>query len=91
MAFVVTVGITPADAQSPSGTDHKSYTTAEQCFECHGAYTERAQATASLGDWNPHDSIHGGYVDCMNCHTEDRLDRNYCAYCHEYKPAEQKK
>ncbi|QYK00465.1 cytochrome c3 family protein [Shewanella psychrotolerans] len=74
--------------QSQSSLDqmHQGYTQAEQCLECHGSYEENAAKTAELGKWNPHNSIHGGYVDCTNCHEQNKLTKNYCSYCHEYKP-----
>lgn len=60
----------------------------EQCLSCHGgSYEALADSTKSLGDWNPHDSIHGGYNSCVNCHAKDKeLTHNYCADCHAYKP-----
>ncbi|QIZ77719.1 cytochrome c3 family protein [Ferrimonas lipolytica] len=66
---------------------HQGFDTAQQCMECHGSYQENAENTAHLGKWNPHDSIHGGYVDCTNCHQQNKVEKNYCSYCHDYKPA----
>ncbi|WOT06345.1 cytochrome c3 family protein [Shewanella youngdeokensis] len=66
---------------------HEGFDTAEQCISCHGSYEENAENTSDLGNWNPHDSIHGGYVDCTNCHQQNKVVRNYCSYCHDYKPA----
>jgi cytochrome c1 len=60
----------------------------EQCLSCHGGTYEAVGALlADRGDWNPHDSIHGGYATCVNCHSADKVtDRNYCTYCHAYMP-----
>lgn len=69
---------------------HERYDKAEQCLTCHGSYEENANKTAKLGKWNPHNSIHGGYVDCTNCHQQNKLVTNYCSYCHEYTPPEVK-
>lgn len=74
--------------QSDASIDkmHKGFLKTEQCLKCHGSYEENAQKTANLGKWNPHNSIHGGYVECTNCHLQNKVEKNYCAYCHEYKP-----
>ncbi|MGL4668742.1 MAG: cytochrome c3 family protein [Saezia sp.] len=65
---------------------HENYDKTEQCLTCHGSYQENAEKTERFGKWNPHNSIHGGYVDCTNCHQQNKLTRNYCSYCHEYNP-----
>ncbi|QSX32571.1 cytochrome c3 family protein [Shewanella avicenniae] len=79
-----------ANADSSIDKMHKGYDKAEQCLGCHGSYEENAKKTANLGKWNPHNSIHGGYVDCTNCHKQNKVEKNYCAYCHEYQPAAKK-
>jgi hypothetical protein len=65
------------------------YVSDQQCLSCHGgSYAALAQTTASLGDWNPHDSVHGGYNSCQNCHAADtEITDNECDNCHEYQPA----
>lgn len=79
-------------AKNDSSIDkmHQSYNKTEQCLTCHGSYEENASNTAKLGKWNPHNSIHGGYVECTNCHQQNKLARNYCSYCHEYAPPKMK-
>ena len=80
---------TVAEPSAPAGYSEELVLegTDEYCLSCHGSYDEQAATTAHLGDWNPHDSIHGGYVSCKNCHYEDKvLSLNYCAVCHDYKP-----
>ena len=79
---------------SPNATmpaEAGTFVSDEQCLSCHGgSYEALAERTADLGDWNPHDSIHGGYNTCMNCHAEDKeLTYNYCAQCHVYAPDEE--
>ena len=64
------------------------YVSDEQCLSCHGgSYEALAETTSSLGDWNPHDPIHGGYNSCQNCHAKDKeITNNYCEHCHTYAP-----
>ena len=64
------------------------YVSDEQCMSCHGGtYESVADLTADLGDWNPHDSLHGGYLSCNKCHEADReITYNYCSHCHVYEP-----
>ena len=61
------------------------------CLSCHGgSYEALAERTADLGDWNPHDSLHGGYNACVNCHEKDKeITFNYCENCHVYAPDEE--
>ena len=74
-----------ADAASTSA-EAGFYVSDEQCMSCHGgSYEAVAELTADLGDWNPHDSLHGGYNSCVNCHAKD----NYCTQCHVYAPDEE--
>lgn len=88
-AFMFAISSAEADAEK-SVEDHSNYTKTEQCLDCHGSYAEHAKSTAHLGLWNPHDSIHGGYVDCLNCHKGDKLEKNYCQFCHAYNPPKEK-
>lgn len=68
-----------------------AYVSDGQCLSCHGgSYEALAERTADLGDWNPHDSLHGGYNACVNCHAKDKeLTFNYCENCHVYAPDEE--
>lgn len=67
------------------------YVSDEQCLSCHGnTYEALAETTADLGDWNPHDPIHGGYNSCQNCHAKDKeITDNYCEHCHAYAPSQE--
>ncbi|WP_102375746.1 cytochrome c3 family protein [Raoultibacter massiliensis] len=67
------------------------YVSDEQCLSCHGGtYDALAETTAGLGDWNPHDPIHGGYNSCQNCHAKDKeITDNYCEHCHSYAPSQE--
>lgn len=71
--------VDPTDPTAP-------YTSDEACLACHGkTYEANAQNTAHYGIWNPHASIHGGYVSCDNCHEKGQeLTKNWCANCHTY-------
>lgn len=62
------------------------YTSDEACLACHGgSYEANAANTADFGIWNPHDSIHGGYNSCDNCHEKGQeVTRNWCGNCHTY-------
>ncbi|WP_139651649.1 cytochrome c3 family protein [Raoultibacter phocaeensis] len=83
----------PASSQTPSSSTQTAgvageYVSDEQCLSCHGAsYESLAETTSNLGDWNPHNSIHGGYNSCQNCHAKDKeITDNYCSHCHAYAP-----
>ena len=87
-----------ADSGSSEGTKTQTvsseagaYVSDEQCLSCHGgSYEALAERTADLGDWNPHDSLHGGYNACVNCHEKDKeITFNYCENCHVYAPDEE--
>lgn len=71
-------------------TEPGAYVSDEQCMSCHGgSYEAVAELTSDLGDWNPHNSMHGGYNSCVNCHEKDKeITFNYCENCHVYAPDE---
>lgn len=58
----------------------------EQCLSCHGgSYEALAETTAEYGLSNPHNSIHGGYNSCVNCHAKDKeITDNKCDNCHSW-------
>lgn len=103
VAVVAVAGCAPqqqaADSSSTGGDDATTTQTAEagayvsdeQCMSCHGgSYEAVAELTADLGDWNPHNSMHGGYNSCVNCHAKDKeVTYNYCTQCHVYAPDEE--
>ncbi|WP_417143722.1 cytochrome c3 family protein [Raoultibacter massiliensis] len=101
VSSVAVAGCSPQQSSAPSGGENAAnetvsaeagaYVSDEQCLSCHGgSYEALAERTADLGDWNPHDSIHGGYNSCNNCHYEDKqLSYNYCNQCHVYAPDEE--
>lgn len=62
------------------------YESDEQCLSCHGgSYEALAETTADYGLSNPHNSIHGGYNSCINCHARDKeLTDNKCDNCHTW-------
>lgn len=62
----------------------------QQCLSCHGSYEEVAARTADYGDSNPHDSVHGGYATCQNCHEADKVvnEDHDCKSCHDWPRAE---
>ena len=58
----------------------------EQCLSCHGgSYEALAETTSSYEQSNPHDSLHGGYNSCVNCHARDKeITDNQCMHCHDW-------
>lgn len=100
VAIFAAAGCAPQQADSSSSDGAKTeavsgeagaYVSDEQCLSCHGgSYEALAERTADLGDWNPHDSLHGGYNACVNCHEKDKeITFNYCENCHVYAPDEE--
>ncbi len=73
-------------AKQVSGEGSGAYESDEKCLSCHGgSYEALAETTSSYGQSNPHDSIHGGYNSCGNCHAKDReLTDNQCLSCHDW-------
>ena len=69
-----------------AGDGTGAYVSDEQCLSCHGGSREAlAELTASYGVSNPHDSIHGGYNSCVNCHAKDKeITDNQCMHCHDW-------
>lgn len=68
------------------------YVSDEGCLQCHGStYEALAQLTAEYGDSNPHDSVHGGYLTCDNCHAKGNEipEEHYCTECHDWPREEQ--
>ena len=54
----------------------------DACFVCHGSWEALAAKTASLGDYNPHDSIHGTIEYCNECHKGHSAQVDICGECH---------
>ena len=50
--------------------------------ECHVSWEKLAERTADLGDYNPHDSIHGTIEDCNECHKGHAEQVDICGECH---------
>lgn len=69
-----------------TGAGDGMYESDEQCLSCHGgSYEALAATTADYGLSNPHDSIHGGPVSCVNCHAKDKeVTDNQCDNCHAW-------
>ena len=72
--------------QTAAGDGAGAYVSDEQCLSCHGgSYEALAETTSSYGQSNPHDSIHGGYGSCANCHARDKeITDNQCLHCHDW-------
>lgn len=68
------------------------YISDEACLSCHGGtYAAVAERTASYGDSNPHDPVHGGYLTCDTCHSKGNEvpTEHYCTSCHDWPREEQ--
>lgn len=85
----------PAPNEAAGGTTEEAvdttaeagmYQSDEQCLSCHGgSYEALASTTADYGLSNPHNSIHGGYNSCVNCHAKDKeITDNKCDNCHAW-------
>lgn len=59
------------------------YTDNETCLGCHGGSWEAlAEKTSDLGDYNPHNSIHGTIQYCNECHKGHTEQVDICGECH---------
>lgn len=56
------------------------------CLSCHESYEAVAEQTAHYGDSNPHNSVHGSYETCENCHAGDKVvnEDHKCLSCHDW-------
>lgn len=79
-------GSSEKTTQAATGDGAGAYVSDEQCLSCHGgSYEALAETTSSYGQSNPHDSIHGGYNACVNCHARDKeVSDNQCLHCHDW-------
>lgn len=77
---------TAAEEQADATAEAGMYESDEQCLSCHGgSYEALASTTADYGLSNPHNSIHGGYNSCVNCHARDKeITDNKCDNCHTW-------
>ncbi|WP_302405195.1 cytochrome c3 family protein [Adlercreutzia equolifaciens] len=75
-----------ATEMAETGDGTGAYVSDEQCLSCHGGSFEAlAETTADYGLSNPHGSIHGAPVSCVNCHAKDKeLTDNQCTKCHSW-------
>lgn len=79
-------GDSAATEMADTGAGDGAYVSDEQCLSCHGgSYEALAETTAEYGLSNPHGSIHGGPVSCVNCHARDKeVTDNQCTKCHSW-------
>lgn len=83
-------GTAEANTSAPAKDD--PYISDEACLQCHGGtYEALAQETEAYGDSNPHDSVHGGYLTCDNCHAKgsEIPEEHLCMDCHDWPREEQ--
>ncbi|ACV21488.1 Fumarate reductase flavoprotein subunit precursor [Slackia heliotrinireducens] len=74
-------GIETEDGSEPELTS-TYFVDNDKCFACHGTWEDLATATESLGDYNPHDSIHGTVQYCNECHKGHSEQVDICGECH---------
>ncbi len=91
VAALGVLGCSPQATTTSSSDDTAAeqsleYASDAACLSCHeGTYEAHALTTAQYGEWNPHDSIHGGYSACNNCHDRcQEITYNWCSNCHTY-------
>lgn len=58
------------------------YVDNDKCIACHGDFETLAGVTESLGDYNPHASIHGTIQFCNECHKGHSAQVDICGECH---------
>lgn len=64
------------------GLADRYYVDNDTCLSCHGdSYDALAEQTASLGDYNPHNSPHG-QLNCNECHKGHAQQVDTCGQCH---------
>lgn len=60
------------------------YMDSQTCLDCHGGtWEELAKLTEDLGDYNPHDSLHGTIENCNECHKGHSAQVDLCSECHD--------
>lgn len=70
-------GVEPALASS-------YYMDNETCLSCHGGtWEELGKLTEDLGDYNPHNSLHGTIENCNECHKGHAGQVDLCSECHD--------
>ena len=78
-----------AELRSQLSGDHddialasRYYIDNEKCLSCHeGTYDQLMVKTQDLGDYNPHDPIHG-QINCNECHKGHAAQVDTCGQCH---------
>lgn len=60
------------------------YVDTETCLSsgCHESWESLAKRTEDLGDYNPHESIHGTIENCNECHKGHAEQVDICGECH---------
>ena len=54
------------------------------CLDCHeGTWEGLATLTEDLGDYNPHDTLHGTVENCNECHKGHSEQIDLCSECHD--------
>ena len=60
------------------------YMDSQVCLDCHGGtWEELAKLTEDLGDYNPHDTLHGTIENCNECHKGHSEQVDLCSECHD--------
>lgn len=72
------------DANGEPPLSSAYYMDNQVCLDCHGGtWEELAKSTADLGEYNPHDSLHGTIENCNECHKGHSSQVDLCGECHD--------
>ena len=74
--------VTGSDAEPELSSIYYADTATCLSSGCHESWEALAERTEDLGDYNPHDSIHGTIEDCNECHKGHSEQVDICGECH---------
>ncbi|MDO5043611.1 MAG: cytochrome c3 family protein [Slackia sp.] len=73
-----------ADSGEEPALSSAYYMDSQVCLDCHGGtWEELAKLTEDLGDYNPHNSLHGTIENCNECHKGHAAQVDLCSECHD--------
>lgn len=79
-----TATLASADSGEEPALSSAYYMDSQTCLDCHGGtWEELAKLTDDLGDYNPHDSLHGTIENCNECHKGHAVQVDLCSECHD--------
>lgn len=79
-----TAALSSVDSDEEPALSSAYYMDSQTCLDCHGGtWEELAKLTDDLGDYNPHDSLHGTIENCNECHKGHAAQVDLCSECHD--------